>query len=161
MATQAASALKNARLFRETQERLKKIEALRNIDLAIAGSLDVKITIRVLLEEVTKTLGVDAADVLSLNPYTQMLEYLEGRGFKGGAITKTKFRIGEGYAGRAALEGKVMGIEDLRTVDDFIRKDLLVEEGFVAFCCAPLVTKGRCLGVLKTFHRSPVRRDEE
>lgn len=103
----------------------------------------------------TKTLGVDAADVLSLNPYTQMLKYLEGRGLKGGAVTKTKLRIGEGHAGRGALERKVIGVEDLRTVDDLIRKDLLVEEGFVAFYCAPMVTKGRWLDVLETFHRSP------
>jgi PAS domain S-box-containing protein len=113
LANLAAAALENARLFTETTSRLKKVQALRNIDMAITSSLDPRVTLRILLDEVTTQLRVDAADVLLLNPYSQALEYAAGRGFRGGKIEATRMRLGEGYAGRAALERRVLEVRDL------------------------------------------------
>ena len=161
LANLAAAALENVRLFAETTSRLKKVQALRNIDMAITSSLDPRVTLRVLLDEVTTQLRVDAADVLLLNPYSQVLEYAAGRGFKGRKIEATRMRLGEGYAGRAALERRVMEVRDLTQAEDFVRKELLLEEGFVSFYCAPMVSKGRVLGVLETFHRSHLDGGEE
>jgi len=161
LANLAAAALENARLFAETTSRLKKVQALRNIDIAITSSLDLRVTLKILLDEVTTQLGVDAADVLLLNPYSQALEFAAGRGFRGRKIEATRMRLGEGYAGRAALERRVLEVRDLAQAQDFLRKELLVEEGFVSFYCAPMVSKGRVLGVLETFHRSPLNGGEE
>ncbi|MCG2739097.1 MAG: response regulator, partial [Syntrophaceae bacterium] len=101
---QAASTLHRALLHEETQRRLQNIEALRAIDHAISSSLDLRLTLNVALEQTINQLGVDAAAVLLLNPHNQTLEYAAGRGFRGKAIERTRLRLGEGHAGRAALE---------------------------------------------------------
>ncbi|MDP2659240.1 MAG: PAS domain S-box protein, partial [Dehalococcoidia bacterium] len=105
LADQASQALVNARLFDESQRRLRDTHALHTIDTAISSSLDLRLTLNVVMEQVTAQLGVDAADILLLNPHMQTLEYAAGRGFWGRGIERSRLRIGEGQAGLAALEG--------------------------------------------------------
>ncbi len=152
----AASTLRRMRLYNDAQRRLKRVQALRAIDMAITASLDPRVTLRVLLDEVTAQLDVDAASVLLLNPYTQELTYSAGRGFRSSDVERTRVRFGEGYAGQAALERQVLVVENTEEAGDFARGRLLREEDFLAYSVAPMVSKGRVLGVLEIFHRTPM-----
>ncbi len=159
---QAASTLHRALLHEETQRRLRNIQALRDIDQAITGSLDLGLTLSIVLEQVINQLRVEAADVLLLNPHTQTLEYAAGRGFRGKAIERSRLRLGEGHAGRAALERRTVSVHDLRTEsNDFARADLLAGEDFDCYYSAPLIAKGQVKGVLEVFLRSHRTLDDE
>lgn len=156
----AAAALENARLFEETERRLHHLGALRAIDLAITGSLDLRLTLNVILEQVMLRLQVDAADFLLLNPHSQLLDPISSRGFRAAARQET-LRLGEGTAGRAALERKRIQLADLAAATDLKRKWLVSDERFVAYFGVPLIAKGRVLGVLEIFHRAPLTPDTE
>jgi GAF domain-containing protein len=82
IADQAASALHRADLRRQIERRLNQAHALSAIDQAIIGSLNLRLTLNVLLEQLTEQLHVDAADILLLNPDGLILEYAAGRGFR-------------------------------------------------------------------------------
>lgn len=162
LADQAAQAITNARLFEETRRRLKLVQALRNIDMAIAGSFDLRLTFGVALDEITAQLGMDAAAILLFNPHTVMLEYAAWRGFRTGAIQRLRLRLGEGYAGRAALERRTIHIPFLPEAErDPVQTQLLADEGFVTYYAVPLIAKGQIQGVLEVCHRSPVDPDGE
>ncbi len=161
-ANQSAAALENARLYQETNRRLEQMQALRAVDVAITTSLDLRVTLNTSLEQVTTLLRVDAADVLLLNPHTQMLEYAVGRGFRSSAVARSRFRIGEGFAGHAARERRIVGIPSLAEgADGFARSSLLAHEGFQAYYGVPLISKGEVMGVLEIFHRAPRVLDAE
>jgi PAS domain S-box-containing protein/putative nucleotidyltransferase with HDIG domain len=154
---QTASTLYRALLHEETERRFQRITALRTIDSTIAASMDLRITLSVLLEHVLTQLKVDAASVLLLNPHMQTLEYAAGRGFRTEALQRTHLRLGEGYAGRAALERKLIYIPDLcERKSDFLRSPYFLAEGFVAYYGVPLIAKGQVKGVLEVFHRAPL-----
>jgi hypothetical protein len=57
-----------------------------------------------LLEHVKTQLNADATSVLLLNPRSQTLEYAAGSGFRTRIAETTHIRLGENFAGRAALE---------------------------------------------------------
>ena len=161
-AHQAAAALENARLFAETERRLRYLSALRTVDMAITGSLELRVTLNVILDQVTTQLGVDAADVLLLNTPAQTLEFAAGRGFRTRALQHTLLRLGQGYAGRAAMERRIITVPDLRGAPDvFERSPLLPHEEFVAYYAAPLLAKGQAKGVLEIFHRAPLTPDPD
>jgi putative nucleotidyltransferase with HDIG domain len=146
----------------QIQRNLKRIRALHAIDLAITSSLDVRLTLDVLLDQVTTQLNVHAADVLLLSPYTHTLEYAAGRGFNSVALQHTRLRIGDGHAGRAVLERRIINIPNLvDSPGDLVRSPLLERERFVAYYCSPLVAKGQIKGVLEIFHREPLDPDQE
>jgi putative nucleotidyltransferase with HDIG domain len=157
---QAASTLHRALLHGETARQLDQLQALHGIDQAIAASMDLRMTLNVLLEHVLTQLKVDAASVLLLNPHMQTLEYAAGRGFRTEALKNTKLRVGEGYGGRAALDRKLVYIPDLRgRKTDFLRSPVYLVEGFVAYYGIPLIAKGQVKGVLEIFHRAPLGSD--
>ncbi|HYN87295.1 MAG TPA: GAF domain-containing protein, partial [Ardenticatenaceae bacterium] len=161
-ADQAAAAMENARLLAATERRLKRITALRAVDMAISGSLDLRVTLNVLLGQVTSQLEVDAAAVLLLNAYTRTLEIGAARGFRSTAITRSSLRVGEGTAGRAALERRLVAVPDLQALGaGFARAHLLSGEDFVSYYGVPLIAKGRVVGVLEIFHRSRIEPDQE
>lgn len=158
----AASAIHRSTLFEQTQRRLEQISALHSIDIAISSSFDLRFTLNILLEQVLSHLGVDAADVLLLKPYTQVLEYVAGRGFHSTAVQSLQLRLGEGPAGHAALERRIVGIPKLQDEDyQFGRGGYIKAEKFVSYYGVPLIAKGQVKGVLEIFHRSPLRPDPD
>ena len=143
------------RAEKQLQRQLQRLAALREIDVAITGSMDLNLIFNVILEQVTAQLDVDAADILLLNPQTQTLEYAGGRGFRSRALQHTSLRLGDGYAGRAALECRVVNVPHLKEAEDGLRRaTLLPQERFVSYYAVPLIAKGQVKGVLEIFHRS-------
>jgi GAF domain-containing protein len=158
----AAVAIQNARLFAETQRGLERLRSLHAIDLAITGSVDVHVTLGILLDQVLTHLRVDAADVLLQNPLSQVLEHTAGKGFRARGLERVRVRIGEGPAGRAALERKVVRfLRDAAGAMDVARAPLLAEEGVVGYAAAPMVARGHVVGVLEVFGRAPLAPDPE
>ncbi len=141
--------------------QLKRIAALRAIDLAISSSLDLHLALSVVLSQVTAQLVVDAADVLLLNPQNT-LEFAAGVGFHTEALMHTHLQLGEGYAGMAALQQKLVDVRDLQHgKTGFLSSPTFSEEGFRCYFGVPLVAKGRVRGVLEVFHRSPLDPDSD
>jgi len=136
-------------------KQFHKISALRKIDLAITGSLDLRIALNIILDQLVTLLEVDAASVLLFNTTTQSLEFAAGRGFKSDALKYTHLRLGEGYAGRAALSRKLVQIPDLRSATGELKRSKDIrEEGFVSYCAVPLIAKGNVKGVVEVFSRT-------
>jgi HD-GYP domain-containing protein (c-di-GMP phosphodiesterase class II) len=146
---------------KETLERLQNIQALHRIDQAIAGSLDLTLTLDVVLEQVKAQLNSDAVAALLLNQYTQMLEFASGIGFHGKTIERSRLRLGEGLGGQAILERKTVSVSNLRENGDrFTRASLLAGEGFSSYFATPLIAKGQINGLLEVYNRSPFSPDE-
>ncbi len=147
---------------KEMQKRqhrhLARLSALHAIDAAIAGSLDLRLTLEVVLDQVCAQLGVDAAQVLVLDEHTLILECVATRGFRDHAARSLRLRLGQGHAGRAALERRLILAPD-STEEDVARVPLMADERFVAYAAAPLIAKGQVQGVLEVFHRAPLEQD--
>jgi len=144
------------------QRQLKRLSALRSIDLAIASGLDIDLLLSVLLDRVIETLHVDATSVLLLDNEKNILTFGSGKGFHTNILQHTRLKPGQGYAGRAVLERRMVSVSDLtKNANEFERSPLFPSERFVVYYGTPLVAKGRVLGVLEIFHRSPLHPDED
>jgi len=153
---QAAVAMENARLFAETQWQLQHIQTLRAIDRAITSSMDLKVTLEILLGQITTHLGVDAANILLYHPATQTLETAAARGTSTVFLRKASLRMGESLAGRVALDGKMAYIPDLSQIDDpFVSKLQQAGEQFVSYIALPLIAQQEIKGVLQLLHHAP------
>jgi putative nucleotidyltransferase with HDIG domain len=111
---------------------------------------------------VISQLQVDAAGILLLDQSARVLEFAARLGFNTGALRHTHLNIGESYAGRAALERRIIHIPDLsEKPGDFSRAVLLAGEGFVTYYAVPLVAKGQVKGVLELFQRASFEPDPD
>jgi PAS domain S-box-containing protein/putative nucleotidyltransferase with HDIG domain len=142
--------------------QLEHLTALSAIDQIISANFDLKLSLSEILAHVTKELGVDAADVLILNPNSLLLEFGAERGFRTKAIRKAQVRLGESYSGRAALERQLVQISNLKDqTDKVFLATHLAGEDFVCYYGVPLIAKGQVKGVLEIFHRSALEPDAE
>lgn len=149
----AANAIYRANLQVKTDKRLKRLAALRVIDEAISSSLDLSMTLGILLDQLLWELDVDAADVLLLNPNKGTLEYAALRGFHSRDVSFGRFKVGEGIAGKAVETREIIQVPDLNLVEDQdSRIEQLKEEGFVSYLAVPLIAKGEVKGVLDIYH---------
>lgn len=154
-AHQVATALENARLVEETDQRLKQLQSLHAIDLAITSSVDLPLTLSIVLERLNIQLGAVAGTILVYNPRGGMLELSASRGFRQVGLNPVQLRLGEGHAGRAALERRSVMITDLRREPDVAaRQKIFNNEGLVFYYAEPLLSKGQLKGVLEVFYHT-------
>ncbi len=159
-ASQAAGAIHSARLYQETVQRLDHLQALRAIDQAISSSLDMRTTLNILLTQTIAQLDVDAADVLLLNPDSNQLKLVSGRGFH--TLFIESMNLNDSFAGRAITEHLPIMRLDLETASQnpqFL--NLWKAERFTCYWCVPLIVKEQVKGVMEVYRRAPFQPDAE
>jgi putative nucleotidyltransferase with HDIG domain len=158
LAEMGGAALHRMRLHDEAVRQVGRLETLHSIDLAIASSVDLSMTLNLLLEHITTQLTADAARVLLVDPHSRTLEYAAGRGFRTRSAQTAHTRLGEDFAGRAALERRTVRASDPAEVQNSRHfAALWAYEGFAAYCGVPLIAKGEVKGVMEVYHRAPFR----
>ena len=146
----------------QTKIQLQRISALHEVDIAITGSFDLRVSLNIFLDKVVTLLKADAADMLILDKHMLRLEYVTCRGFLSDAIKTLHVSLSDEMLGRAVSERHLINIPDLCEVKDaFNRARILADEGFVSYYAVPLVAKGYVNGVLEIVHRIPFHPDQD
>ena len=99
LSNQVSIAIENAELYRQQKQQLEFLESLRQIDNAITGSLDLKVTLKVILTEIVARLNADAADILLYDPDAFQITRESQLGFHSGAAQELKVLQIEGLPG--------------------------------------------------------------
>lgn len=146
----------------KTKQQLLRLAALREIDQAITSSLDVWPSLSVILSQILRLLNVDAASILMIHPENGTVEYFAGSGFRTTRLQAERVRLGESYAGKAALERRTIQIPDLSAgYDEQFYTRIMKDEGFISYSGTPLIIKDEVIGVLEVYRRSLMHPDEE
>ncbi|MBK9924976.1 MAG: GAF domain-containing protein [Anaerolineales bacterium] len=162
LADQAALAIINTRLYNDSTRRLEHLQALRAIDITIASKHDLQESLKVVIDQITEQLKVDAAAILLVNKDKDQLEFGVSHGFKNSTVQYTTLRLGEGMAGRAAQQRQVIYIPDIkRDPQGLVNASELTNGGFNSYYATPLIAQGEVKGVLEIFHRSRISPDSE
>jgi len=144
------------------RRQLEQLAALREIDRVIASSFDMHYNLTWILESVTKELGVDAADVLILNPVSSQLEYGGGVGFRNKVPEKSLARPAQSHAMRAVLDRQLVHIPNLKDQpNSLLSAKVPADEDFACYYGVPLIAKGSVKGVLEVFHRRLLEPDQD
>jgi PAS domain S-box-containing protein len=158
-ANQAAITIDNAELHEKSEYQIRRLTALRDVDTAIASSLDLRVTLNILMDNAASQLRADAMSILIYNNNLQVLETIASVGFRGGS-TRRQFRIGEGLAGKIAINRKPLHVQELSQTE-YSNMRWLSEEKFVTYSGYPLLGKGQVKGVLEAFFRAPFTPDND
>ncbi len=146
----------------QIQRQLQRLNGLRVIDIAISSSLDLHVTLDVVLQQTISLLNVDAGTVLLVNPKLKIIECIASRGFYSEAPPYHGLDLGSGYAGRAVQERQVVHVSEVMETGCSLAAALqFANESFVDYFGAPLIVKGEVKGVLELYHRSSVQMDPE
>jgi len=155
------NSIHRAELFEQSQEQVRRLTTLRDIDSAIASSTDLRVTLNILTDHTLKHLKVDAVDILLYHPELQSLTHLTSAGFNTPSPSRPLRRIGEGLAGQIVMKGRIDHVTDLQNSIEAKRDPMVLREGFVTYVGVPLVVKGQIKGVFEIFNRTALSPSEE
>jgi len=152
LAARAGIAIDNARLFGEVQaaheeaevaaETLRKLERIGQAALA---HLFLEDLVPALLEQVAESLSADTAAILLLDERTQELKLRATVGFHGETREAVPIPLGQGLAGRVAVEREASVIDDLDEIRLF--SPHLRRRGIKSLVIIPLTVEDRVIGI--------------
>lgn len=144
----AGNAIYRSNLFDKNEEQIRRLTILREIDTAITSSLDLRLTLNIILEHLVTKMNVSAASFLLFNPNSQTLDILAASGFQNQEMNLRSFNVGEGLATQILLNRKPIYVKDLKNENAQI-----VNEHFSSYYALPLFSKGTTHGVLEIYFR--------
>ena len=153
-------AFRNAFLFEKANQRLNKIMALRNIDLAILSSFDIRVIYDVFLHEMVSLLQIDAVSLLEFDEFTHEFKLKVQKGLPNEELKKQSIKIGSFIPGKAAKERRIIKAS-LEEMDEPLRKRIMEEQGFNIYYASPMIAKGKILGIVEVFRRNGLEEEEE
>lgn len=139
--------------------QVERLKALRMIDMFIASGTDLRLTLHNILQQAVNHLHVEAASIFLLNETMHALEFFDGIGFRTRGPESSTLRVGESFAGLAALNRETVVVEDVRAHDE--SHPLYELEGVIGYRGIPLIAKGEVKGVLEALNRTPLIPDSE
>ena len=147
-------------LYEDALKRFERLASLTSVGLAVSTSSDLRLTLKLILDQALARLAVDAADVLIVDGTGTSLSTVQTAGFHAA--------IGSGYtvplaeAVPAGSTGRrIETITALGAFAQFRRRTLFTREGFKTYGAVPLIARDKLLGLLEIFHRAPLNPDEE
>ncbi len=151
----AGNAIYRSNLYEQSDEQIRRLTTLREIDAAISSSLDLSITLNILTEHLITKMDAGAADVLVFNPESQLLDYLAVSGFQNRDATQSSITIADSIVEHILLSRNSLYIKDLTSENNTRIKNIVSKENFVSYYATPLFSKGAVRGILETYFRSP------
>jgi PAS domain S-box-containing protein len=156
-----AVAIENAQLYEDAVRRLERLASLQSLSLALSASPDLRLTLKVILDQVAAQLKVDAADVLLLDEADNMLTMAASTGFLATAVPDYRLPVDEGLSSTAVTSRRIETVTALSAFSQFRRRSLFAREGFKVYGAVPLITRGKLLGALEVYHRTQLAPDQE
>ncbi len=146
-------------LLAETRNRLQQLQSLQVIAQAITGSLDLQLTLNILLEQVQSQFRPDAVDVMLVDTHLLSLSVMAATGFLSPESSRRQVNMNGSLPGQVVLQGAPIVLNDLVTAISLHEdcRAFLESEGIRTYIGIPLVAKGQTKGVLELFFRTPTR----
>jgi len=142
----------------QIKRQVEYLKALHMIDMTIAASTDLHMSLRMILNQVISKLQVDAADIMLIDPITHIFEFKDGIGFNTREMTQASIRV----TNKAVFNRETVYIPNLKSHSiDPQREGLIAKENFISYFGVPLMVKGEHIGILEVFHRQPLESDHE
>lgn len=124
----------------------RKLENIQAITDEAFVHMDVDEFLDTLLKRVRDILEVDTAAVLLLDRRTQVLVATAAQGIEEEVSQGARVPVGQGFAGRVAVERQPVYIDDVPAANVF--NPLLVQRGLRSLLGVPLIAAGTLVGVL-------------
>lgn len=153
LASQAAIAVQNARLYEEAQRQLRVMHLLNEAGKMINSSLDLDQIMQALLAQMNGFLHVEALSIALVDAATNELVFTIAEGIGSSQIVGLRLSSEIGVSGWVMEHGKPAMVNDTQTDPRFNRQgDERTGHPTRAIIVAPLQVKGRVLGTIQAIN---------
>ncbi len=128
--------------------RTKELTALNSIAATVSQSLDLSATLDEALAKTLQVMEIESGGIYLLDAKSGVLRIAVHRGMSAALVEQIdRLRVGEGFSGLVALNGKPLVVKDMAT-DPRLARLAVTEAGLRSLAVVPLSSKGTVLGTL-------------
>lgn len=161
LATQAAIAIENARLYEEERKGAARLSAILATTAAINSQLASEAVLRVVIEKAVEVLGAEKGILFTMDEEFQLLKPVAWHNLSispGELILK----VGESASGQAVLLNRLVVIPDVEADPERrVRPELARREEVRALVSVPLTVKDKAIGAMVVHRSVPYHFSEE
>lgn len=156
IANQLALTIDHSRSYRQAEERLIRLQVLREIDKAIMSHLDMRHIMHLVLERMPKALGADAEAISLLDEKQLQTKVFSMRLPNGTIITEEAFNIANSLLYKFVRGQEHVIIYDL-TQDPRVQMDreLIRNSRLISYLGVPLVVHNKTIGIMHILTTQP------
>jgi signal transduction histidine kinase/DNA-binding response OmpR family regulator len=143
--------VENARLYTETRRQLERIEALRDIGVATASSLDLSRVLKILLGKITVMLPYSAVSIRLLDEASGELRATASWNLDDRDWKASNGKGGLGLASAVFEKKRPLAIRDFLSDPRTTRPEMFRRQGLVSYLGLPMIANGEGVGVLSIY----------
>ena len=140
---------------REMVNEKQFIAALAKISEAITSDRYLDDILKLIVSVTAEVMKSKICSILLLDEAKKELVVKATQSVSDAYNLKPPIKLGEGIAGKVAISGKPMTINDVRKDPLYLNRDLAVSEHLCSLLCVPLSFKGKTIGVLNCYTAKP------
>lgn len=129
----------------------KQIEALSKVANLITSGLYLEELLRLVVNVTAEVMNLKISSLMLLDPDRKKLTIRATQSVSEDYNKKPSIKLGEGIAGIAARDNKLIYSPDVRKDPGYINRDIAKKEGLCSLASVPLTVKGRVIGVLNCY----------
>jgi NtrC-family two-component system sensor histidine kinase KinB len=150
IADQAGVAIINARLYTESQRRVRVLTAITESAAVINASLKLEEVLNRILEQTVQALRVGVASLALINPQSHELVFMASTDKSDHSVLGIRVAVGQGLAGWVAEHGVGVVVPDAYQDPRFYPDvDRRLSFRTSAVACAPIRSDGQVIGILE------------
>jgi PAS domain S-box-containing protein len=154
VAAQVTMVLRHARLFERADREWRQLQVLYEISRALAAAEDAHEILKLLVNEATGLLGVEAAGIRLIEGDELVVRALTDSAAP--LLSRARIRRGEGLSGAVVTSGRPVVLADMIADErvDAADRQGAEQHGFHACLGVPLQIQGRVIGCLNVYAKS-------
>jgi signal transduction protein with GAF and PtsI domain len=133
----------------------EQIKALSKISKAIASDFYLDDILRLIVTVTAEVLGSNICSLMLVDEKTNELVVRATQSISEEYNKKPPLKIGEGIAGKVALENKPIAVKDVTKEKEYKYKDIAKKGGLNSLLCVPMSVKGKVIGVINCYTHKP------
>jgi signal transduction protein with GAF and PtsI domain len=136
---------------------VEQIEALSKISKAITSDLYLEDILRLIVTVTAEVMRSKICSLMLIDENSKELVVRATQSMSEEYNKKPNIKLGEGIAGRVALENRPIVVLDVKKDPGYINTKIAEKEGLCSLLSVPLSVKGRVIGVINCYTSFPHR----
>jgi len=133
----------------------KQLEAILKVSKTITSNLYLEDILKLIVTVTAEIMNSKICSLMLLDEKTGELVLKATQSMSDIYNKKPRLKLGEGIAGKVALENTPIAVHDLRQEKEYKSKAIAEKEGLRSLLSVPLSVKGKVIGVLNNYTSSP------
>jgi len=129
----------------------KQLEAISKVSRTITSNLYLEDILKLIVTVTAEIMDSKICSLMLLDGKTLTLVLKATQSMSEVYNTKPPLKLGEGIAGKAALDNKPKSVYDLTKEPEYKYQAIATKEGLKSLLSVPLTVKGRVIGVLNNY----------